>query len=142
MEKRGIFIIVTILLLLSGAVFAVHHKGACLAGGGSAQYTAPEEFTVGAPLVLELKLSRWGAPQCMTDQVIDHFTEVKCHFRAKGAADYATLDMQGTVIDNNNVSYSCTIPAKAVTSQIEYYFDYKMDGVYSRRDEPVLESAK
>lgn len=142
MKKKNIFIIVALLVVLAAGALMVRHLGTCMAGGGGSEHIAPKQFTTGTPLVLELKLSRWGAPQCMKGSVIDRFTEVKCHFRAKGAADFTTLDMQGRAVDDNNAAYACPIPADAVTSEIEYYFDYKMDGVYSRRDEPVLESVK
>jgi hypothetical protein len=130
-------IIVTVLV----GILSINKSLRCLAGGGGSTHVPPiAEF--GKPTELELELSRWSAPECMTGQTSAHYTEVKCHYRSKGDSDFTSVPMEIAGEETRRAFYKCYIPAIANGSspvkEIEYFFDFKFDGIYNRRNEKNL----
>ncbi len=141
-KNKAAVTFLVIALLVAGGVFWFYKGASCVAGGGGAEHAAPAGYSAQKPVTLELELVRWGAPQCLKGKVTEDYSEVKCHFRLKGDADYIVQPMEGKVLDDNRALYTCAVPALKTEGEgdLEYFFDFKMNGVYSRRDEKLLTS--
>jgi hypothetical protein len=127
--------IAVIIALVLGWMF-FHYGLSCVAGGGGSEHIPPS--VTSGPIELNLLLSRWAAPQCLTGKTSEHFSEVKCHYRMQGERAYEALSMQMIQEEKNRAFYRCTIPKLAGVSTIEYFFDFKMDGTYNKRNEKPL----
>ncbi len=141
-RKKTLIGIIFASLFLVGAWAFIHYAAECFAGGGGSEHTPPPAVTFGSPIELKLELNRWAAPQCLRGKTSEAFSDVKCHYRLKGDHNYQILSMQLVNEDKTRAYYECMIPALAKNDihdfDVEYFFDFKMNEVYSRRDEKPL----
>jgi hypothetical protein len=145
MNKAAVKILSVVVIaaaLIAGGYF-VKNSFVCFAGGGSVDYLPPTQVAYDTPIELKLTLERWAAPECLRGKTSERYSEVKCHYRLGGEAEYREIAMPlSDEPDNMRAVYKGIIPAvpraQNQGAAIEYYFDYKINGEYRRLDEKAL----
>jgi hypothetical protein len=107
--------------------------GALLAftpGGGGSTQVAPDAIKVETPATIQLELSVWGKG----GPIKGRYTEISLHYRLVGENTYTTVKPKLVFQGREREIYEFTIPPypRGASGEIEYYFDLKLDGHYSR----------
>lgn len=84
-----------------------------------------------------MELTAWGAG---SGKLSKRYTEIKCHYRTSGNERYLSLPMTQISETPDRLKVQCLVPSLHTKAGdgLEYYFDFKFDGVYSKVSEKPI----
>ena len=126
--KKAVIIILAIGLL--GALGCVGVLWALRPGGGGSTQVAPDSIESGGPAAIRLELSVWGAG----GSIKGRYTDISMHYQLVGQEGYTILQPKLISHEEKREVYEFTIRPypKGTSGTLEYYFELKLDGHYSR----------
>ena len=136
--------------VVAGGAWYFTNMAKCFSSGGGVNFLPPVSIVSSQPLDLDVTLHTWGDNSCISDKYWEDdvprniFTNVQCHYRLSGEADYksAAMTLLNDKVDDMSyrATYRCAIPPqKAVApANLEYYFDYGWaDNIQTLTQKPV-----
>lgn len=135
MKKIAIITVVVIALLVG----AFYYFGRNIAGGGGSTQTAPDSVLAGQPALIDLELSVSGDG----GPIKGRYSGVVLNYRLAGETDYKRLTADPIPIifsgeqasfNNKYEAYTFNVPPypKGTSGEIEFNFEFKLDGHFSR----------
>jgi hypothetical protein len=124
-----------IFLVIAFPTIACRPSGFKIGGGGTI-HIPPDHIQLGEPTSLILELRVWGEGN---SDISKRWSEVNCVYKISDSNIYASIAMSIIESDTHKIVYSCMIPPQFKKGhKIEYYFETRFDGKYSRREGAVI----